>query len=153
MVKSLMQIEALRKEILKTVKDPRRTSYGHIKHRLEDIIIIALCRIAAHGNSYYNEIQQFGEDRKEWFQSFLELPNGIPDGDTIRRVFCRVDAGELLECLSSWLVAERGEKPVIAKAEDAIQFRDKPEAYRQLAAFVKGNKISLEDLAPPSKAE
>jgi hypothetical protein len=39
----------------------------------------------------WEEFEAFGEEKKEWFSSFLELPNGIPSHDTFRRVFERID--------------------------------------------------------------
>ena len=29
----------------------------------------------------YEDIEEFGNARKEWLEKFLELPNGIPDKD------------------------------------------------------------------------
>ena len=39
-----MEIEKLKEEITK-IKEPRRTGYGNIRHKLEDIIIIGLCTV------------------------------------------------------------------------------------------------------------
>jgi hypothetical protein len=35
-----------------------------------------------------------GRDREEWFRQFLELPHGIPDEDTFRRLFERLNPRE-----------------------------------------------------------
>ena len=43
-----MKIETLKEEI-KNVKEPRRTGYGNIRHKLEDIIIIGLCTVILFG--------------------------------------------------------------------------------------------------------
>ena len=32
-------------------------------------------------------MEAFGKSRQEYLAKFLELPNGIPDSDTFRRVF------------------------------------------------------------------
>ena len=37
-----MDIKRLKEEI-KNISEPRRTKYGNIRHKLEDIIIIGLC--------------------------------------------------------------------------------------------------------------
>ena len=39
-----MKIAKLKEEI-KNIREPRRTGYGNIRHKLEDIIIIGLCTV------------------------------------------------------------------------------------------------------------
>jgi len=39
-----MKIEELKDEI-KKISEPRRTGYGNIRHKLEDIIIIGICTV------------------------------------------------------------------------------------------------------------
>ena len=39
-----MNIERLKEEI-KNIQEPRRTRYGNVRHKLEDIIIIGLCTL------------------------------------------------------------------------------------------------------------
>ena len=71
-------------ECFKELKDPRvnRTK----KHLLLDIIAIAICAVIC-GAEGWEEIEDFGKARQEWFSSFLELPNGIPSHNTFSRVF------------------------------------------------------------------
>ena len=78
-----MELKGLR-ESLTSVKDPRRISYGNIRHKLDDIVIIGLCTVISNGEDY-NDMEAFGHEREEWLRTFLELPNGIPDSDTFRR--------------------------------------------------------------------
>jgi predicted transposase YbfD/YdcC len=82
-----------------SVEDPRidRTK----KHKLIDIITISLCAMVG-GAEGWEDIEFFGNERLEWFQSFLELPNGIPSHDTIRRVFERIDTKQFNACLVEW---------------------------------------------------
>ena len=72
------------REKLQEVEDPRRTSKGNIRHKLEDIIIIGLCSLIRNGNDV-SDMEDFGEARQAWQQQFLELPQGIPDSDIFRR--------------------------------------------------------------------
>jgi hypothetical protein len=58
-------------------------------------------------------MEEFGLERQEWLKTFLELPNGIPDSDTFRRVFERIDPKELSLCLNHWLEVEREQRAVI----------------------------------------
>lgn len=44
-------------------------------------------------------MEEFGEEREECLRKFLELSHGIPDTDTFRLVFERINAEALSECL------------------------------------------------------
>ena len=106
-----MELKGLR-ESLTSVKDPRRISYGNIRHKLDDIVIIGLCTVISNGEDY-NDMEAYGHEREEWLRTFLELPNGIPDSDTFRRVFERINPQELSECLYDWLDMARAERGVV----------------------------------------
>jgi hypothetical protein len=69
---------------------------------LHSSLVIALCSIRAHGEGF-GEIEETGKDREEWFRRFLELPYGIPDEDTFRRIFERLNPGELMKYPQNWL--------------------------------------------------
>ena len=107
-----MEIKELQKRI-ETITDPRRVSHGNIRHKLVDIIIIGLCTIICLGEDY-NDMEAFGVEREEWLRTFLELPNGIPDSDTFRRVFERLNPKELSDCLFDWLNIEREKRGIVA---------------------------------------
>ncbi len=90
-----------------------RAVYGHIRHRLEDIVVIGLC-VAICGGEDFADMETFGRERERWLRGFLEFPNGIPDVDTFRRMFERLDLQELGRCLRGWLDVERGVRGVVA---------------------------------------
>ena len=46
-----MKIEELKMGI-KNIREPRRTGYGNIRHKLEDIIIIGLCTVICGGEDF-----------------------------------------------------------------------------------------------------
>ncbi len=54
-----MRIESLKEEI-KNIKEPRRTRYGNIRHKLEDIIIIGLCTVICGGEDFAG-MEEFGK--------------------------------------------------------------------------------------------
>ena len=83
----------------KDLKDPRieRTK----KHRLIDIIVIALCSIMVGGDGF-QDMELFGQNKREWLEGFLDLSNGIPSHDTFGRVFARLDPKQFLQCFLSW---------------------------------------------------
>jgi predicted transposase YbfD/YdcC len=72
------------------------------KHRLDDILVIALCALLC-GATTFEEIEEFAECRADWLKDFLTLENGIPSHDTIYRVFCALDAKVFADCFGRWL--------------------------------------------------
>lgn len=60
------------------------------RHKLIDIITIALCSVIC-GADTWEDIEEFGHTKWEWFGKFLELPHGIPAHDTFARVFANMD--------------------------------------------------------------
>ena len=95
-----MKIQQLT-EKLKMVPDPRR-QWGNRRHAPESILVIGFCTIVCGGEDF-TDMETFGRERQEWLQGFLALPNGIPDSNTFRRVFERVDPQTLGEVLRDWL--------------------------------------------------
>ena len=89
------------REAFAWANDPRRQS-GNFRHVLLDILVIGLCAIATGGDGF-NEMEDFGRAREGWLRKFLALPHGIPDADTFRRVFERMNPPQLMECLQAWL--------------------------------------------------
>jgi len=84
------------------LEDPRmdRTK----RHKLMDILVIAICAIIA-GADNWEDVEEFGKVRQEWFKTFLELPNGIPSHDTFNRVFARLDPEQFQACFMRWMMA------------------------------------------------
>jgi hypothetical protein len=47
------------------------------EHPLEEILLIAIAAVLS-GAESWNDIADYGEDKREWLQTFLTLPSGIP---------------------------------------------------------------------------
>ncbi len=82
------------------ITDPRieRTKL----HKLIDILAIAICGAICNCDGW-EDVEEFGKAKQEWFETFLELPNGIPSHDTFNRVFARIDPTEFRTCFMSWV--------------------------------------------------
>jgi hypothetical protein len=90
------------------IKEPRRTAYGNFRHKLTDIIVIGFTSILC-GIDEFEEIEQFGQLKQDFFKGFLELPNGIPDESTFRKVINQLDPEKLHTGLDKWLL-DAGER-------------------------------------------
>jgi len=99
-----MDIRVL-KEIGEKIPDPRR-QYGYLLHKMVDIIVIGLLTVLCKGQDF-DDMEVFGKERHTWLKGFLELPHGIPDSETFRRVYERLKPEALQDCLNQWLAAER----------------------------------------------
>lgn len=73
-------------------------------HKLLDILIITICAVIA-GADNWEDIEEYGKARLEWFQTFLELPNGIPSHDTFTRLFARLNPEQFQTCFQRWMSA------------------------------------------------
>jgi predicted transposase YbfD/YdcC len=100
------------KEHLGGIHDPRR-QWGNLRHKLIDILVIALCTVII-GEDEFDSMEDWALEREGWLRCFLELPNGIPDKATIRRLFERLEPPELLQTLNAWLypVTEPGGRDI-----------------------------------------
>jgi predicted transposase YbfD/YdcC len=80
-----------------------------------DIVAIALGAVVA-GAESWDEIEEFGNPKHAWLKTSLDLPNGIPSHDTLRRVFERLDPDEFQRGSLRWVEAvhEATERQVVA---------------------------------------
>src|SRR5436305_13347615 len=95
----VQQVSSLEETFAK-IQDPRidRTKL----HKLMDIIIIAICAVIC-GAESWEDVEQFGNEKREWLETLLELENGIPSHDTFGRVFARINPQEFEQCFFDWV--------------------------------------------------
>jgi predicted transposase YbfD/YdcC len=105
---------------LSTIADPRvnRTK----QHELIDILTLAICALLCRAETF-NDMEDFGKAKQEWFKTFLSLPNGIPSHDTFNRVFQALDPQEFLHAFLNWTQSLRQAIPDEIVAMDGKALR------------------------------
>ena len=97
---------------MREIPDPR-APYNQ-RHKFLDIIIMAVTAVLA-GMDTWNEIADWAVSKKEWLETFLELPCGIPSHDTINRVFQMIEPEKFHDAFFRWAGAVAGKvKGVVA---------------------------------------
>lgn len=71
-------------------------------HKLSDILFLSICGILS-GAEGFEEIAEYGKEKEEYLRNYLELPNGIPSHDTIRRVFIFTDTEAFNRHFMDWI--------------------------------------------------
>ena len=96
------------------------------------------------GGTDFEHMEDTGYGKLEWFKERLELPNGIPDSDTFRRVFERLNPKELAEILQETVAIDG--KTICGSGNGAHR------AYHVVSAWVAENQITLGQLAVAEKS-
>jgi len=100
-------------DYFKAMTDPRvdRTK----EHLLEDIIFTTIAAVIC-GAETWNDIEHYGQSKKEWLRRYLHLPGGIPSHDTFNRVFSALNPEEFEHCFVEWVkdVARLSEGEVVS---------------------------------------
>jgi predicted transposase YbfD/YdcC len=114
-------------------------------HELMNILVIALCAVIA-GADNWEDVEEFGKARIEWFQTFLDLPNGIPSHDTFTRVFARLDPEHFQACFMRWMNAVSevigGQVIAIDGKYASVMTRDWPGRH-EVSAWATANHLVL----------
>lgn len=82
------------------LRDPRleRTR----DHELLNILVLAISVIIG-GADNWEDIEEFGNAKIEWFKTFLKLPHGIPSHETFGRVFARLNPEAFRQGFVNWV--------------------------------------------------
>ncbi|MDE1485368.1 transposase family protein [Xenorhabdus bovienii] len=83
-------------EHLSVVEETR--SKVNQKHNLVDVIFLVISAILA-GAEGWQDIQTYGDAKKEWLKTYRPFVNGIPRRHTIARILKAIVAGSLLGVL------------------------------------------------------
>jgi predicted transposase YbfD/YdcC len=144
------------REHFAALPDPRRAQGK--RHRLSDMIVIAVCAVICCADSW-SDVADFGNAKRKWFETFLDLPHGIPCTDTFERVFARLDPDAFERCFMGWTEALVGSSRGKLVAIDGKKIRrsfehawDHSTATHLVSAFVHENATVLGQLSVDCKA-
>ncbi len=122
---------------------------------MSDILVIALCAQLCGGESFY-DMEEFGKAKKQWFSTFLSLPNGIPSHDTFNRVFSALDPKCFHEFFINWTAGLREKVHREIVAIDGKSLRRARNAKQTLPmvvnAWARENRLVLGQLKVDAKS-
>ncbi len=83
-----------------SLPDPRQTR--NRRHLLVDVIVIAVCGVIV-GCEGPTAIVRWAKTKNDWLGQLLELPNGIPSRDCVRRVLSALKPEAFQQCFQRWI--------------------------------------------------
>jgi len=89
-------------ECFSEIEDPRHEKGKH--HELVDILCLAVLAVIA-GAEGWEDVEEFGKQKRLWLQRFLRLPGGIPSHDTISRVFRLLKPQTFQAGFTAWIAS------------------------------------------------
>ncbi len=140
-------------EHFKDLPDPRVNRTKH--HDLIDLLVIAVCTLLCAGESF-NDMEDFGHAKRDWFKTFLTLRNGIPSHDTFNRLFAALDPKQFLDCFLRWTQSLRQAVPQEIVALDGKALRRALNADQSVkyvvSAWAESNGLVLGQLKVADKS-
>jgi predicted transposase YbfD/YdcC len=142
-------------EVFKDLPDPR--SHRNQRHILFDILAIAICAILSGANDWVS-VGSFARKKKQWLESFLELPNGVPSHDTFDRVFRLIDPDEFEKRFITWarLIANLLPGEIVAidgkTMRGSHDQKNAKSAIHCVSAFASSNQLVLGQLITEEKS-
>lgn len=84
----------------RSLPDPRHTK--NQRHLLVEVIVISVCGVIV-GCEGPTAIERWAKAKQDWLKQTLELPNGIPSHDCIRRILLALKPEAFQKCFEKWV--------------------------------------------------
>ena len=130
-------------DYLSKVEDPRVV--GRCKHKLSDILVIALASYLCGGEDY-ESMHELCLERGASLRPPVELPNGCPSVDTFERVLQRIEPQSLYACLQVYgkeLISDLDGKHIAIDGKRLKGSKKKTGSTHILSAWVDEVGLSL----------
>jgi len=138
---------------LQQLPDPRVR--GRCEHNLVDVLVIALCCLLCGGEGF-NDMEDFGKAKGQWFRTFLRLRSGIPTHDTFNRVLAALKPEAFLEVFMAWTQSLRtmiSEEVVALDGKALRRALDRGDAARVIvSAWAASNSLVLGQIQVSDKS-
>ena len=130
---------------------------ANASHPLESLLTISILAVLC-GADGWAAVESWGLVNREWLETFLDLPHGIPSHDTFDRVFALLDPLAFEKCFMNWTTALIQNAGGLFIAVDGKTLR---KSFRHawskspvhlVSAFVSKNQTVLGQLATDSKS-
>ena len=127
------------------LRDPRVER--NREHLFEEILLIAIAAVLS-GAESWNNIADYGQDKRQWLATFLTLPSGIPSHDTFNRVFAALDPEAMEKGFVDWVssIAKLTAGEVVAidgKTLCGTRESGKKKLVHMVSAWAEGNGLVL----------
>jgi predicted transposase YbfD/YdcC len=122
-----------------------------------NVLVIALLAMIC-GADGWEDMETFGNAKRAWLSTFLDLTHGIPSEDTFRRVFAALDPTAFNACFIAWVQAlsEGTEGKLVAVDGKTVRHSfDRAtgkKALHLVSAWVADNRLALGQLATEEKS-
>ena len=93
------QVESI-VEHFQSLADPR--DMKNRRHLLVDVMVLSVCGVIV-GCDGPTAIERWAQAKQDWLQRILELPNGIPSHDCIRRILLALKPEAFQKCFEKWI--------------------------------------------------
>jgi predicted transposase YbfD/YdcC len=145
-------------EAFAELPDPR-WEHPNKLHKLIDIVVLAVCGTLAKCEGW-EEIEDYGIEKEDFFRRFLALPNGIPSHDTFNRLFTNLNPLAWQSCFINWmqgmsqlsaekLIAIDGKTLCSSKSSGTGKRESEQAALELVTAWLSENELVLAQLAVP----
>ncbi len=141
-----------------SLSDPRHRR--NRKHLLVDIMVIAVAAVVC-GCDGPTAIHRWAKARRDWLAQYLQLPNGIPSRDCIRRLLLALQPQAFQRCFQAWIAQALADDAATGKrlvAIDGKTCRRSHDAGKELgplhiiSAWASEEGIALGQVAADSKS-
>lgn len=126
---------------LEYIEDDRQQR--KIRHTLKDILVIVLFATLANADDWV-EMALFAENYQDYLRKYIELKNGIPSHDTIRRVMGMISPEILQQLYGKWQDRLNQDDGELLKKSPVLMEKPcvpiKGELERQLTLYPRGVK-------------
>jgi predicted transposase YbfD/YdcC len=144
-------------KIFEKLPDPRAAANPNKQYSVAQIVFQTIAAVAS-GCEHWTEIEDFGEDKKEWISKYVQVGDTMPSHDTLSDFFKRLAPDAFVSVFIEWTkaICNLTEGEVIALDGKTVRRSyDKSkgkEAIHLVSAWVSSNKIVLGQQAVDAKS-